>query len=77
MVPIERLQCVDDQDEEDEQIEVEIIEVDENTEFVAMQDSCLQVTTSNSLIKMLVSSLPSVIIHYKTVVIFVFYSVKP
>lgn len=52
MVPIERLQCVDDEDEEDEQIEVEIIEVDENTEFVAMQDSCLQVTTSNSLIKM-------------------------
>lgn len=48
MVPIERLQCVDDQEEEDEQIEVEIIEVDENTEFVAMQDSCLQVNTSNN-----------------------------
>ncbi|XP_046664313.1 kinesin-like protein CG14535 isoform X2 [Homalodisca vitripennis] len=44
VVPIERLQGTNEEEEEDEQIEVEIIELEEPAELVAMQDSCLQVT---------------------------------
>ncbi|XP_054264553.1 kinesin-like protein KIF26B isoform X1 [Macrosteles quadrilineatus] len=45
VVPIERLQGTNyEEEEEDEQIEVEIIEMEEPAQLVAMQDSCLQVT---------------------------------